>query len=110
MPLSNLPKSAVGTCPFYHQKAGILSGEHPECRRTHRAGWNEMVQLAAQAAGSRDFDEKSLRHTLAEIARRSYGDCATVNQDLEEGWKRGIAHAMADRIIRPLEIPATEKC
>ena len=49
-------------------------------------------------------------HTLAEIARRSYGDGAIVNQDLEEGWKRGIAHAMADRIIRPLEIPATEKC
>ena len=109
MPLSSLLKSAAGTCPFCKQKAGILSREHPECR-THRAGWNEMVQLAAQAAGSRDFDEKSLRHTLAEIARRSYGDGATVNQDLEEGWKRGIAHAMADRIIRPLEIPATEKC
>ena len=51
MPLSNLLKSAVGTCPFCHQKAGILSREHPDCRRTHQAGWQEMVQLAAQAAG-----------------------------------------------------------
>ena len=45
MPLSNLLKSAAGTCPFCHQKAGILSREHPNCRRTHRAGWNKMVHL-----------------------------------------------------------------
>ena len=25
--------------------------EHPECRRTFQVGWNEMVRLAAQAAG-----------------------------------------------------------
>ena len=48
MPLSSLLKSAAGTCPFCNHKAGILSREHPECRR---AGWHEMVQLAAQAAG-----------------------------------------------------------
>ena len=48
MPLSNLLKSAAGTCPFCHQKAGILSREHPECRWTYQAGWNEMVSLAAQ--------------------------------------------------------------
>ena len=50
------------------------------CRRTHQAGWNEMVQLAAQAAASRTFDEKSLRLNLAEIARRSYGHGATANR------------------------------
>ena len=52
MPFSNIPKLAAGTCSFYHQKAGIISREHPECRRAHQAGWQEMVQLAAQAAGS----------------------------------------------------------
>ena len=52
MPLSNLLKSAAGTCPFCHQMAGILPREHPECRRAYQAGWNEMVQLAADAAGS----------------------------------------------------------
>ena len=51
MPLSSLLKSAAGTCPFCNQMAGILSREHPECRRAHQAGWHEMVQLAAQAAG-----------------------------------------------------------
>ena len=34
MPLSNFLKSAAGTCHFYHQKAGMPSREHPECRRT----------------------------------------------------------------------------
>ena len=51
MPLSSFLKSAVGTCPFCNQKAGILSREHPQCRRAHQAGWQEIVQLAAQAAG-----------------------------------------------------------
>ena len=44
MPLSNLLKSAAGTCPFCNQKAGILPREHPECRRVHQAGWHEMVK------------------------------------------------------------------
>ena len=73
MQLSNLLKSAAGTCPFCNQKAGIFSREHPECRRAHQAGWHEMVQLAAQAAASPQFDEKALRLSLAEIARRSCG-------------------------------------
>ena len=72
MPLSNLLKSAAGTCPFCRQKAGILSREHPECRRTYQSGWDEMVHLAAQAAASPQFDEKSLRLSLAEIASMSF--------------------------------------
>ena len=37
MPLSSLLKSAAGTCPFCSRKAGILSREHPMCRRTFQA-------------------------------------------------------------------------
>ena len=103
MPLFAFLKSAAGTCPFCNQKAGILSREHPECRRAHQAGWDEMVQLAAQAAASRTFDEKTLRLSLAEIARRSYGDGTTVNQALEQGWKQGVSHAMADGIVSQAE-------
>ena len=99
MILSNLLKSAPGTCPFCRQKAGILSREHPDCRRAHQAGWQEMVQPAAQTTGSPDFDENQLRLTMAEIAQRSYGNGKTVNQALEEGWKLGVDHSMADRII-----------
>ena len=42
-------KPTAGTCPFCNQKGGILSREHPECRRTYQAGWNEIVRLAAGA-------------------------------------------------------------
>ena len=99
MPLSNLLKSAAGTCPLCNQKAGILSREHPECRRAFQAGWHEMVQLAADAAGSPDFDEGHLRLTLSAVAKISYGNEDTVNQALEEGWKQGVDHSMADGII-----------
>lgn len=58
-----------------------------------------MVRLAADAAKTHAFDEKSIRLPLAEIARDSYGDGGTVNQALEKGWKRGVGHAMADGII-----------
>ena len=103
MPLSNLLKSAAGTCPFCHQKAGILNREHSQCRRAHQAGWNEMVTLAASAAASHTFDEQSLRLSLAGIAKRSYGDGNTVNQALEEGWKQGVSHATADGIVSQAE-------
>ena len=103
MPLSNLLKSAAGTRPFCNQKAGIPSREHPDCRRTYTAGWDEVVNLAAQAAASHTFDEKPLRLSLAEIARRPYGGGNTVNQALEEGWKQGISHAMADGIVTQSE-------
>ena len=62
-----------------------------------------MVRLTADAARSHEFDEKSFRFSLAGIARGSYGDGATVNEALEERWKRGIAHAMADGIITKAE-------
>ena len=103
MPLSNLLKSTAGTCPFCRQKAGILSREHADCRRTFQAGWNETVRLAADAAASHKFDEKSLRLSLAKIARRSYRDGSTVNQVLEEGWKHGVAHAMHGWVVTQAE-------
>ena len=102
MPLSSLLKSAAGTCPFCHQKVGILSREHSECRRTFQTGWKGMVRLARDAAKSHEFNPNSLPVSLAEIANRSYGDDDTVNQALEEGWKQGVSHAMADGIICPV--------
>ena len=92
----NLIQTLTGTCPFCNQKAGILSREHPECRR---AGWNEMVQLAAHAAGSHEFNPKSLQVTLTEIARRSFGDASTVARALEEGRRRAVRKAAADGSI-----------
>ena len=99
MPLSNLLRSAAGTCPLCNQKAGILSREHPDCRRTHQAGWNEMVRLAGSAARSHEFNPNSLQVSLAEIAKRSYGNGSTVARTLEEGWRRAVRNAAADGSI-----------
>ena len=90
MRMSNILKSASGTCPFCHQKADIISREHSQCRRAHDAGFQEMVNLAAEAARDHSLNEKDLRLTLTEIAQRSYGYNATVNEALEEGWKQGV--------------------
>ena len=99
MPLSSLLKSAAGTCPFCNQKAGILSREHPDCRRTFQAGWNEMVGLAGDAARPHEVHANSLQVSLAEITRRSYGDANTVTRALEEGWRRAVRCAAADGSI-----------
>ena len=85
LPLSNLLRSAADTCPLCHDKAGILNREHSQCRRIFNVGWQETVKADAQVARTHTFGERALRLTLAEIARRSYGDGATVNQALEEG-------------------------
>ena len=100
MPLSNLLHAATGTCPFCKQKAGIVARAHRDCQETFQSGWTEMVTIAADAARTHQFDEKTLRLTLAEIAPRSHGDGATVN---EEGWKQGVAHSMADGILTQAE-------
>ena len=99
MTLSTILKSGVGTCPFCKQKAGILSREHPQCRRTFQAGWSEMVRVASGAARSHEFNPNSLQVSLAEIARRSFGGASTVARALEEGWRRAVRHAEADGSI-----------
>ena len=103
MPLSNVLKSAADSCPLCHQKTGIIDRARQDCQETFEAGWTEMVAIAAEATGTHDLDEKTLFATLAEIAGRSYGDGATVNEALEEGWEQGVAHSMADGIITQAE-------
>ena len=58
-----------------------------------------MVQFAADAAGSHEFNPNSLQVALTEIARRSYGDASTVVQALEEGWRGAVRKAAADGSI-----------
>ena len=74
MPLANLLHSAISTCRYCGPKAGVLTRDHSGCRRTYDVGFQEMVNLAAEAARTHSFDEKTLRLSLAEIARRSHGD------------------------------------
>jgi len=103
MPLSSILKYAAGTCRYCRRKAGFLTRDHLSCRQTFDAGWGQMVDIAAEAARTHNFHEKELRLSLAEIAKRSHGDGNTVNQALEEGWKQGVAHSMADGIMTQAE-------
>ena len=99
MPLSNFLRSAAGTCRYCNEKVGVLTRDHPDCRRTYQAGWNEMVRLAGSAARSHEFNPNSLQVSLAEIARRSYGNGSTIARALEEGWRRAVRNAAADGSI-----------
>ena len=56
MPLSNLLKSAGGTCPHCGQNAGIIARSHRDCQATFDAGWVEMVAQPADAARTHAFD------------------------------------------------------
>ena len=103
MPFSSTLKSAAGTCRDCRRRAAVIARAHRDCQDTFQPGWTEMVAIATEAARTHVFDEKTLRLTLAEIARRSHGDGATVNEALEEGWKQGVAHSMADGILTQAE-------
>ena len=101
---SNILNSAAETCPFCRQKAGILASTDRDCQETFQTGWTEMVNLAAEAARTHNFDEKPLRLTLAEIARKSYGDGTTANQAPEvedQNQKRSLGPASRYPATRP---------
>ena len=69
MPLRKLIKYIVGTCRYCRQRAGIFQQDYPDCQRAQKAGWQEMVELAADGTRSHNFDEKSLRLSLATFAQ-----------------------------------------
>ena len=104
MPFSSTLKSAAGTCRYCRRRAAVIARAHRDCQDTFQPGWTEMVAIATEAARTHVFDEKTLRLTLAEIAGRSHGDGATVNEAPRGGVEagRGPLH-MADGILTQAE-------
>ena len=96
MPLHRFLQSLSGTCRHCGQKTGLLQRDHPQCQQTHRAGMNEMTQLAAQAAGTNGFNETALRSTLQAIATRARATESDISQAIADGWAQGVKHAMQD--------------
>ena len=64
MPMAQILQSLKGTCRFCRQQTSLLKRDHRECRQTHQTGWQEMVQLAAQAASAYTFNEAALGQAL----------------------------------------------
>ena len=99
MPFAQVLLSIRGQCHHCGQQAGVFKRDHTECRKTHQAGWQEMVSLVTQAAADHSFNETALRQTLQAIANRSRATGEDIDRALEEGFQQGVAQAMADGII-----------
>ena len=99
MPLTKFIQSLKGTRRHCGQPAGLFQYRHSQCRQTHTAGIQEMVQLAAQAAAAHTFNEAALRQFLQAIAQRCYATDLDMEQALEEGFARGVAQALTDGIM-----------
>ena len=90
----------MATCRYCNQNTGFLNKQHGQCRDLlHTSGYQEMVQLAAQAASAHTFNEAALRHTLRAIAQRSRATDLDIEQALEDGFARGVAQALTDGIM-----------
>ena len=99
MPLAQFLQSMRGRCRYCEQQAGVLQRDHPECRDTYQAGIQEMVSLVTKAATDHSFNETALRQSLSAIANRSRATGEDIDRALEEGFRQGVAQAMADGII-----------
>ena len=89
----------MGTYRYCNQNAGFLRKHHGQCRDLHATGIQEMTQLAAQAAGTVEFNETALRSTLQAIAQRSRATEQDIDRALEEGFQQGVTQAMSDGIL-----------
>ena len=92
-----------GTCRHCGPPAGFLKQIHPGCQKVHTRGWNEIVQLAAQAAGSPTLSETALRRTLRGIAANSCHDDTSILQAIEQGFAQSVTISQADGIITQQE-------
>ena len=99
MPLTKFIQSLKGSCRHCGQPAGLFQYRHSQCRQTHTAGIQEMVQLAAQAAAAHTFNEAALRQTLSDIAQCSRATGEDIDRVLEEGFQQGVTQAMSDGIL-----------
>lgn len=93
----------MGDCRHCGKKAGFLRSTHRECQDIKDRGWEEMVALTAQAAGSFGFSQTQVRLDLMEIAKRSYYDGEGINAAIAEGWHRAIKASLADGVLTQKE-------
>ena len=99
MTLARILQSLNSNCRYCGQQTGLFQRDHPECRQVHEYGFQEMIQLAAQAAAAHSFNEAALRQTLQAIAQRSRAADQDIDRALEEGFRQGVAQAMSDGIL-----------
>ena len=92
-----------GPCRHCGKPAGFLRRAHDECAQIQRASWNEMVMLAAWAAGIPHYNEDALRAGMGGIARRTYHDKPSMLNALVDGWLIGMRRPAECGTITPLD-------
>ena len=89
MPFAQFLQSIKVQCRYRHQQTGVFHRNHQDCQETHQADWQEMVQLAAQAASADSFNETALRQSLQAIATRAGPPARTSTAP----WRRASGRA-----------------
>ncbi len=89
----------MGDCKHCGKKAGFLRRVHGECQAARDRGWEEMVAVVEQVAGSLSFSQTQLRLDLLDIAKGSYFDGEGINAAIAEGWHRAVGASLSDGII-----------
>ena len=88
----------MGQCSYCGEKAGLFRSQHKACRSRYSYGFQQMVDMAAEAATRSDFNETSLRKSLAGIANQSYAS-DDIDVAIARGWARSVQDAIADGIL-----------
>ena len=62
-----------------------------------------MEALARQAAAAGDFNAKTIRQRLAEVAERSFANEDQLTAAIERGWERAVVESLADGVLTQSE-------
>ncbi|MBC7075378.1 MAG: hypothetical protein H5T98_04790 [Syntrophomonadaceae bacterium] len=85
----------MGNCKYCGQPAGFLRSQHKECAAKHDQGWQNMIDLAEQAARGLG-DISGLRSKLASIASYSFIPAEQINEAIIRGWEQAVTHFIED--------------
>ena len=89
----------MGQCSYCGDNAGFLRSKHTNCKTIHAIGFEKMVDKAAKAATSSDFNEAALRSSLAGIASQSFASNEDIDVAIARGWARSVKDAISDGIL-----------
>ena len=88
----------MGQCRYCGESAGIFRNQHKACGSRHSYGFQQMVDMVAEAATRDDFNEAALRSSLAGIAKQSYAS-DDIDVAIARGWARSVQDAISDGIL-----------
>ena len=89
----------MGQCKYCGDNAGLFRSQHKACRSRYSYGFQQMVDMSAESATGIDFNEASLRKSLAGIAKQSYASNEDIDVAIARGWARSVHDAISDGIL-----------